>query len=108
PPMRPAATPPRAPTLPAPAAGLVARDGIARPLPLRGSGFGHKGSSVGICEGEARPPAGRRQPVLGHHSFDFDPGQVRGAREYPVSPLELEDQAGVIADRVIELRLVDQ
>src|SRR5437868_15431301 len=57
------------------------------------------------------PPLGstrRRQSVFDDGGVDLQPLQIAVAAEDPGAPLKAQDQAGVIADRVVSVGVVDQ
>src|SRR5438093_7718229 len=80
----------------------------ARLRPATGGAYAHSRSWDRVGNEQAAFDAGRRQPVLHNRRIDQQSLEVAVAAENPGIALESQDQAGVIADRVIRLGVMDQ
>src|SRR5438874_6870136 len=79
-----------------------------RRRPAMGGACEHNKSWNRVWNDPSRRQARRRQPVLDDGGIDLQTFEVAVAAEDPGAALEVQDQACVIADRVLGVGVVDQ
>src|ERR1700682_2839709 len=91
-----------------PANEHAARARSTRRRPAMGGAYEHSKSWDRVGNDPSGREARRRQPVLDGGGIDLQTLQIAVAAEDPGAALEAQDQAGVIADRVLGIGVVDQ